>query len=121
MIDDYLLLVKQMNNPNLNITESKFSIGNLVHHKLFNYRGVIIDIDPDFQLTDEWYEMAARSRPPKNEPWYHVLVHDANNSTYVAEQNLEPDLNDEEINHPMTEKFFSDFKNGRYILGEKIN
>ena len=110
-----------MNVSKLKITKTKYAIGGLIHHKLFDYRGVIIDIDPEFQLTDEWYEMVARSRPPKNEPWYHVLVHDANNSTYVAEQNLEPDLNNEEINHPMTERFFSSFKNGRYILGEKVN
>ena len=110
-----------MKNPNVKITRSKYSIGSLIHHKLFDYRGVIIDIDPEFQLTDKWYETVARSKPPKDEPWYHVLVHDATNSTYVAEQNLEPDQNDEEISHPMTERFFSDFKNGRYILDEKIN
>jgi heat shock protein HspQ len=110
-----------MNESKLKITNTKYSIGSLIHHKLFDYRGVIVDIDPEFQLTDEWYEMVARSRPPKDEPWYHVLVHDATNSTYVAEQNLEPDLSNEEINHPMTDRFFIDFKNGRYLNDEKIN
>ena len=54
---------------------AQFSVGDLVHHKLFDYRGVIVDVDPEFQLTEEWYETVARSKPPKDRPWYHVLVH----------------------------------------------
>ncbi|MGI9303895.1 MAG: heat shock protein HspQ, partial [Gammaproteobacteria bacterium] len=49
-----------------------FSVGQIVHHKLFDYRGVIYDVDPHFQGTDEWYEEVAKSRPPRNKPWYHV-------------------------------------------------
>ena len=110
-----------MNESKLKITNAKYSIGDLVHHKLFDYRGVIFDIDLHFILTDEWYETVARSRPPKNEPWYHVLVHEATKSTYVAEQNLEPDPSDKKVNHPMTEKFFTDLRNRRYICDEKVN
>ena len=110
-----------MNESKFTITRSRYSIGDLVHHKLFDYRGVIVDIDPYFQLTDEWYEAVAKSRPPKNEPWYHVLVHEAVNSTYVAEQNLEPDPSGRKINHPMTGKLFTEFRNGRYISDEKVN
>ena len=110
-----------MDESNFRITQAKYAIGDLVHHKLFGYRGVIVDIDPTFQLTDEWYEIVARSRPPKDEPWYHVLVHDATNSTYVAEQNLEPDPSGKKINHPVVEEFFTDFRDGRYINDEKIN
>ena len=110
-----------MNGSKFKITRSRYSIGDLVHHNLFDYRGVIVDIDPHFQLTYEWYDAVAKSRPPKNEPWYHVLVHEATNSTYVAEQNLEPDPSGKEINHPMTRKLFIDFRNGRYINDEKIN
>ena len=96
-----------MNEPKLNIPSAKFSIGDLIHHKLFDYRGVIVDIDATFQLTDEWYETVARSRPPKNLPWYYILVHNAASSTYVAEQNLEPDNSGEKINHPMAGELFS--------------
>ena len=110
-----------MDKSKLKITRARYSIGDLVHHKLFDYRGVIVDIDADFQLTDEWYEMVARSRPPKDEPWYHILVHEATNSTYVAEQNLEPDPSGKIINHPMVEKIFTDFRNGRYFIDEKVN
>jgi heat shock protein HspQ len=110
-----------MKESKFKITIAKYSIGDIVHHKLFDYRGVIVDIDPHFQLSDEWYEGVARSRPPKNEPWYHVLVHDSTNSTYVAEQNLESDPSGKKINHPMVDKFFSDLLDGRYIHIEKAN
>ena len=52
--------------------KAKFRIGQIVHHKLFDYTGVIFDIDPIFQSSDEWYEQVAQSRPPKSKPWYHV-------------------------------------------------
>ena len=97
------------------ITEVKFSIGELVHHRLFDYRGVIVDVDDKFQGTEQWYEAVAKSRPPKNKPWYHVLVHGSDHTTYVAEQNLETDDVMEPIIHPLLEHFFSDFKQGKYI------
>jgi heat shock protein HspQ len=97
-----------------NITQVKFSVGELVHHRLFGYRGVIVDVDQNFQATEEWYEVVAKSRPPKNKPWYHVLVHESDHSTYVAEQNLETDDELEPIIHPMVEHFFSRFDHGRY-------
>ncbi len=104
-----------------NIFRTRFSVGDLVHHRLFDYRGVIVDVDPTFQLTEEWYEAVARSRPPKNRPWYHVLVHGAVHSTYVAERNLEPDEHSSPIRHPMIEQFFSGFRNGRYVRRDQSN
>ena len=71
--------------------KAKYCIGQLIQHKLFDYRGIILSVDLEFKSTDEWYEMVAKSRPPKNEPWYHVLVHQKGHQTYVAEQNLQPD------------------------------
>ena len=70
---------------------AKFAVGQIVRHKLFNYRGVIIDVDPEFRGTDDWYRKMAPSRPPKNKPWYKVLMHSTDNHTYVAERNLELD------------------------------
>jgi heat shock protein HspQ len=55
--------------------QAKFSIGQLVHHRLFDYRGVIVDVDAVFLGSEEWYEQVAKSKPPKDQPWYHVLVH----------------------------------------------
>jgi len=105
----------------INITRTKFSVGELVHHRLFDYRGVIVDVDRDFQGTEEWYEAVAKTRPPKNMPWYHVLVHGKTHSTYVAEQNLEPDDSVEPINHPMLEYFFLKFENGLYFRKDTVN
>ncbi len=51
-----------------NITQAKFSVGELVQHRLFSYRSVIVDVDRNFQASDEWYELVAKSRPPKTRP-----------------------------------------------------
>jgi heat shock protein HspQ len=56
--------------------EARLQVGQVVRHRLFDYRGVIYDVDPVFSLSEEWYEQMARSRPPKDQPWYHVLVDD---------------------------------------------
>jgi heat shock protein HspQ len=96
-------------------------VGELVHHRLFDYRGVIVDVDPDFQATEEWYEAVAKSRPPKDRPWYHVLVDGSTQSTYVAERNLEPAVLKEPIDHPMVGHFFSRFEDGRYLSGHQAN
>jgi len=88
------------------IRRSKFSVGELIHHRLLDYRGVIVDVDSTFQSSEEWYEAVARSRPPKDEPWYHVLVHGAAHTTYVAEKNLERDESVEPISLRLVGHFF---------------
>ena len=99
--------------------QARLQIGQLVHHKLLDYRGVIIDIDATFQSTDNWYETMAPSQPPKNEPWYHVVVHGVAHSHYVAECDLEPDLTGEPINHPAVERIFEELRNGIYHLRQQ--
>ncbi|OUS25115.1 DNA-binding protein [Thalassotalea sp. 42_200_T64] len=104
-----------------NIFRVKFSVGDLVHHKLFDYRGVIVDVDKDFQGTEQWYETVAKSRPPKDKPWYHVLVDQSSHSTYVAQQNLELDDSAAPIKHPMLELFFGKFEHGKYVRNDPMN
>jgi heat shock protein HspQ len=99
----------------MSLVTCKFNIGQLIHHRLFDYRGVIVDVDATFQGAEEWYEAMAKSRPPKDEPWYHVLVDEAQHTTYVAEKNLESDELKDPIDHPLLDHFFSDFKDGRYL------
>ena len=101
--------------------QAKFSIGQCIHHRLFDYRGVVVDVDPEFQGSDDWYENVARSQPPKDEPWYHVLVHDADNETYVAERNLTVDDSNEPVSHPLLQEFFVDYEQGVYLTGRQIN
>ena len=102
-------------------SQAKFRVGQIIHHKLFDYIGVIYDVDPTFQGTEEWYREVALSRPPKDEPWYHVLVNNAVHSTYVAEQNLEPSENPERIIHPFADKIFKDFDGECYHLRQQTN
>lgn len=91
-----------------------FGVGQLVKHRLFGYRGVVIDVDPNFQGTDEWYEKMAPNHPSKQEPWYQLLVHGSVHHAYAAESQLESDYSEEPIEHPELEYFFDDFKNGVY-------
>jgi heat shock protein HspQ len=96
----------------------KWNIGQLVRHRLFDYRGVVYDVDPEFMLSDEWYEQVARSRPPKDEPWYRVLVDGSGQETYVAQRNLEADEELMPISHPLADQYFSGFKDGCYLLSK---
>jgi len=95
-------------------TRSRFHIGQLVVHQRFDYRGVVYDVDPVFMLSDEWYDEVAETRPPKDEPWYHVLVDGGDVETYVAERNLLALNDDEPISHPEIETHFRQFDHGRY-------
>jgi len=98
-----------------------FGPGEVVRHVRFGYRGVIVDVDPVFVLSDEWYEEVARSRPPKDEPWYHVLVDRASHMTYVAERHLEGDPDPSAIVHPLLERYFDHFRDGRYGQDRRLN
>ena len=99
----------------------EYSVGQVIHHKLFDYRGVVVGVDPVFKLSDEWYEHVARSRPPRDQPWYHVLVHDTHQVTYVAQRNLELDDSGEPIEHPLLDRHFDRFENGCYFDSRSVN
>ena len=101
--------------------KARFDIGQLVRHRLFGYRGVIVDVDSVFSGMEEWYEAVARTRPPKDQPWYHVLVSESNGQTYVAERNLEADPSREPIKHPSLRSYFSDFDGRRYLSRSRAN
>lgn len=102
-------------------SKAQFAIGQVVRHKLFHYRGVVVDADPVFQGNPEWYENMAQSRPPKDRPWYHVLVDNADYQTYVAERNLDPDTSGEPINHPAIKLFFNELHEGVYRRQGEVN
>ncbi len=98
--------------------QARFGVGQLVHHKRFDYRGVVVDVDATFEGTEEWYETMALSRPPRDRPWYHVLVHEAAHMTYVAERNLESDLSGRPIRHPALNQFFDELRDGAYVCSK---
>jgi len=97
----------------------KFQIGDLVHHRRYNYRGVVFGVDPECTADDDWY-LKNQTQPPREQPWYQVLVHGAEHTTYVAESNLEPDLSGEEVLHPLVRRIFATFHEGRYHV-ENLN
>lgn len=101
--------------------KAHFDIGEIVQHTLFNYRGVIIDVDASFQGTDNWYKKNAPSQPPKDKPWYHILVHGSVHHVYAAESQLERDFSEEPIEHPELDYFFDDFQNGAYHRRRSTN
>ena len=102
-------------------TEAQFAIGDVVEHVLFEYRGVIFDVDPTFQQTEEWYEKIAKSCPPRDKPWYHVLPDGATHTTYVAERNLRASIEPKRIHHPMIESVFSGFDGTKYSSRTDVN
>ncbi len=94
---------------------AKFSIGDIIQHRLFEYRGVIVDVDPHFLGTEDWYRKMANSKPPRDRPWYHVLVDGQAHQTYVAERNLEADEQGTPIQHDDLFDYFEALGEDRYI------
>lgn len=99
---------------------AKFEQGQIVFHTRFRYRGVIFQVDPEFDLSDEWYETVARSRPPKDAPWYHVLVDGTSQTTYVAERHLVLSSEASQIEHPLLGQFFKSY-NGREYQAHPVH
>ncbi|MYH13965.1 MAG: heat shock protein HspQ [Gammaproteobacteria bacterium] len=99
---------------------TQFAPGEIVKHRKFGYRGVIFQADTEFELSEEWYEAVARSRPPKDAPWYHVLVDGGSHSTYVAERHLARSGDRSQIEHPMLGHYFESY-NGRSYLPHTVH
>jgi heat shock protein HspQ len=96
---------------------AKFMIGQVVRHRIFPFRGVVFDVDPIFDNTEEWYQaIPAEIRPNKDQPFYHLLAENAESEyiAYVSEQNLLPDTSDEPIRHPQVTEIFDRDDSGAY-------
>ncbi|HYI63466.1 MAG TPA: heat shock protein HspQ [Allosphingosinicella sp.] len=101
------------------VAHARFSIGEVVRHRMFDFRGVIFDVDPVFANSEEWYQAIPEElRPPKDQPFYHLLAENAESSytAYVSQQNLLADESDEPVDHPAISGMFEDFDKGRYQL-----
>ena len=102
----------------IDIPLARFAIGEVVRHKLFDFRGVIFDVDPFFANSEEWYEAIPEAlRPSKDQPFYHLLAENTETAyiAYVSQQNLVPDDSDEPVDHPAIADMF-DRADGRYRL-----
>ncbi len=98
---------------------SRFAIGEVVRHRVFDFRGVVFDIDPVFANSDEWYESIPQAvRPNKDQPFYHLLAENGDSSyvAYVSQQNLLADAENGPVDHPQVAELFDEFADGRYRL-----
>lgn len=102
---------------------AKFEIGQVVKHRFYPFRGVVFDVDPVFNNTDEWYEAIPEEiRPRKDQPFYHLLAENAESYyvAYVSEQNLQVDETGEPVGHPQVEELFGELRDGRYV-NQRVN
>ena len=101
------------------VAHARFAIGDVVRHRLFDFRGVVFDVDPVFANSDEWYEAIPEDiRPAKDQPFYHLLAENGESSytAYVSQQNLLVDDSDEPVDHPAIPGLFDTVSRGRYRL-----
>ena len=99
------------------IKTAKFTIGQVVRHRLFPFRGIIFDVDPQFSNTEEWYEAIPKEvRPRKDQPFYHLLAENSETEyiAYVSEQNLLEDASGEPVRHPQLRELFDRTPDGQY-------
>jgi heat shock protein HspQ len=101
------------------IVHARFGVGDVVRHRLFDFRGVVFDVDPVFANSEEWYEaIPEKVRPAKDQPFYHLLAENAESSyiAYVSQQNLLPDDEAGPVEHPAISGLFEEYRDGRYQL-----
>ena len=101
------------------VVHARFSVGDVVRHRLLEFRGVVFDVDPVFANTEDWYQAIPEGiRPRKDQPFYHLLAENAESGyvAYVSQQNLVGDASDEPIEHPALDGLFESFAGGRYRL-----
>jgi heat shock protein HspQ len=101
---------------------AKFNIGQVVKHRLFPFRGVIFDVDPEFANTEEWWHSIPEEiRPSKNQPYYHLLAENDETEyvAYVSEQNLLADESGEPCRHPQVKEYFEAFDQRKSVYRPK--
>ena len=105
------------------VSHARFAIGEVVRHRMFDFRGVIFDVDPVFANSEEWYDAIPENvRPRKDQPFYHLLAENMESSyvAYVSQQNLVPDDTDEPVDHPGIAGLFDEYEDGRYELKREL-
>lgn len=111
------------NNALTSSTPATFTIGDVVRHRLFPFRGVIFDVDPVFNNSEEWWEsIPEQVRPRKDQPFYHLLAENEESSyvAYVSQQNLILEPDGDPVQHPAVQQMFTGLEGGRYRLRPEI-
>jgi len=96
-----------------------FLIGQLVCHRRYQYRGVVVDFDLNCRADRQWYN-SNRTQPDRDQPWYHVLVDGSDTVTYAAQTSLETDPGDQPVHHPLVPHLFERFDSGRYERNDRV-
>jgi heat shock protein HspQ len=107
----------------IEMPQARFGIGEVVRHKIFDFRGVIFDVDPVFANSEEWYEAIPEAlRPSKEQPFYHLLAENAESTyvAYVSQQNLVADESEEPVDHPAIGTMFEALEGGGYRLRDQL-
>ena len=122
----------ETDNPNIETKGSNrikvhkdplFNIGDIVKHRIYPFRGVIVDVDPEFSNTEEWYEsIPAEIRPSRNQPYYHLMAENTETfyTAYVSQQNLVDDGDNGPLDHPDLDEIFSGMEKGKYHLRNEV-
>ena len=111
-------MIMSIRDISQNGREPKYQRGQVVRHKRYGYRGVIVDFDLECRADEQWYQ-SNQSQPDRGQPWYHVLVHDTDGTTYAAEENLREDASGKSVAHPLIARFFNGFVAGRHIRNDQ--
>jgi len=107
----------------VSIPKARFAIGEVVRHRIFDFRGVIFDVDAEFANSDEWYDAIPEAlRPRKDQPFYHLLAENSETAyvAYVSQQNLVHDENDDPVDHPDVRGMFERLESGGYKLRDRL-
>ena len=100
-----------------------FNIGDIVKHRIYPFRGVIVDVDPEFSNTEEWYQsIPAEIRPSRDQPYYHLMAENTETfyTAYVSQQNLVDDGDNGPLEHPDLDEIFSGMEKGKYHLRNEV-
>ena len=121
-LDPSISETKNSNNIKVN-RDPLFNIGDIVKHRIYPFRGVIVDVDPEFSNTEEWYQsIPAEIRPSRNQPYYHLMAENTETfyTAYVSQQNLIDDGENGPLEHPDLDEIFSGMEKGKYHLRNEV-
>ena len=106
----------------MTVRTARFHIGEIVRHRVYDFRGVVFDVDPVFANTEEWWlSIPEEIRPTKDQPYYHLLAENDETTyvAYVSEQNLLRDESGQPVAHPQVNNLFIGIENGRYVVRDQ--
>ncbi|XP_014681547.1 PREDICTED: F-box only protein 21-like [Priapulus caudatus] len=99
----------------------KFRVGQVIKHKIWGYRGVIIGWDEDAKAPEWWVNQNHPDDKPdwRTQPNYSVIVDTRDRptpqSTYIPQENIEV-LKQTKIIHPVLDDYFENYDGTQYLI-----